>query len=274
MSLHERLRKTYWGLLRCVHRRLHPQAVILSPHRAVDGILRHLPPDRFTPDRPMVMIDGGAHDGRTSLMFARQYPNFVTHTFEANADLEPGLETALAHLPGTRNVNALARCSGKLSFQVNQSPMTSSVLPVDHWSTEYFGDVTQPAERRTVDALSLDDWADAHSVNRVDMIKLDLQGYEHEALLGARRLLDRGVGCIYTEVNFISFYQGCALFADVDMILRQHGYRLYNIYHLATHLCDGQIGSADALFIRDITTRPSSVVIEQPHPQPRQRVAA
>lgn len=262
------LRERYWRLLTRYQRWRYPKYTLLSPHAYMDAIRHHLPPDRFDPSRPMVMVDGGAHDGCSSVQFARHYPNLCVHTFEPNADLELKLKADLKHIPGTRNRAALAATDGKLAMQINESPMTSSVLAADTWSTKYFAQVTRPIERRTVDAISLDSFVQKQNIDRIDLIKLDLQGYEREALQGARETLDGGVGCIYTEVNFISFYQGCALFADIDVIMRQHGYRLYNIYHLATHHVDGQIGSADALFVRDTTTRPSDIVIEQPTAQP------
>lgn len=241
------IRKLYWQLRTRLHRRMNPIDTVLSPHDWSEAIARHVDRDA---DR-LVLIDGGAHDGVWARDFARRFGRVEVHAFEPNTDLLPDLVHNLRGIAGTRNALALAATSGESQMHINASPMTSSLLPRGSFAVRYFDEVTRPVTTRPVWTVSLDDWAERQGLDRVDVLKLDLQGFEVEALRGAARLLRRGVACVYTEVSFVPLYEGSAVFGEVDAFMRQHGYRLYNLYHLATKRCDGQLNGADALYIRD-----------------------
>lgn len=213
----------------------------------MNAIARQMPKNR----KRLIYVDGGAHDGQMARQFVQRFPGLEVHAFEPNEDLFPSLESTLADVPGSRHRLALGERTESLQFIVNQSPMTSSVLPRSELSRQYFDAATVPLETRRVQATTLDDWFAASDLPRVDILKLDLQGYEAHALRGASRLLEAGVACIFAEVHFAPFYEGSALFADVDALLRARGYRLYNLYNLCTHMPGGHVGSADAIWIPD-----------------------
>ncbi len=240
-----KFKTTYWHLLRKWRRLCHPQSRSYSPHPWMEAIGKHIPDDT----NRIIMIDGGAHTGMMAKQFYNRFPNLEVHAFEPNTDLIPTLQTNLDDLPGSCNVMALGSQTRTDEFIVNDSPMTSSLLPRNELGRKYFDHVTRPRETRGIQVITLDDWFDRSGLDRIDLIKLDLQGYEAEALQGATRVLDLGVACLFLEVHFIPFYKGCSLFAEVDTILRRHGYQLYNLYNLCTHLPEGQIGSADAIYI-------------------------
>jgi FkbM family methyltransferase len=54
----------------------------------------------------------------------------------------------------------------------------------------------------TAYVLRLDDWLQRNSLNRVDFIKLDIEGSELDALLGARRMLSQFHPTIVAETKF------------------------------------------------------------------------
>lgn len=244
------IKNAYWNLLRRYSRIVRPTDKVLSPHDWLDGIARHLPEHA---DR-VVMVDGGAHDGLMAQRFRKRFPNLEVHAFEPNADLFPMLKRNLADIPGSCHNEALGDTSGTSRMFINNSPMTSSLLPRGEYGEKYFDDVTQLRETRQIQTTTLDQWFDkarGAGLTRVDILKLDLQGYEAQALRGAARLLKSGVRCVVTEVNFVPIYDGSALFGDIDTIMRGYGYRLFNLYNLATKQSDGQLNGGDALYIRD-----------------------
>ena len=246
MSL-TKIKQSYWKLLGAWNRWRNPVSTDYSPHPFLDGIARNLPSNR----RGLVMVDGGAHDGQMARRFMERFPGLKVYAFEPNADLFPRLQANLADVPGECRQLALANKTQTLKMYINDSPMTSSVLPRNENSERYFDTVTQTKEVRELEATSLDDWFARSGLERVDIIKLDLQGYELEALKGAKRILARGVACVYLEVNYVPFYEGSATFGEIDAFMRSRSYKLFNLYNTCTHLPVGHIGSGDALYVPD-----------------------
>ncbi len=87
-----------------------------------------------------------------------------------------------------------------------------------------------------IELTTLDDWCDENAVERVDVMKLDIQGGELDALRGATRIL-RSVRAREVEVEFNPIYEGQPLFGDVDAFLRSRGFVLWRLGSL-THYTD------------------------------------
>lgn len=82
------------------------------------------------------------------------------------------------------------------------------------------------------------------SKERVTLVNLDIQGTELEALKGAgKQLID--VPLIYTEVNFESLYEGCALVGEIDDYLAKFG------FCRTITAKQGLDGWGDALYVRE-----------------------
>lgn len=241
------IKKQYWRMLAAWNRWRNPVSTSHSPHDWMDAIARNLPDDQ----RPRVYVDGGAHDGQMAQRFLKRFPGMQVHAFEPNADLFPRLQQNLSGVPGERHQLALSSETQTLKMFINDSPMTSSVLPRNENSERYFDAVTKVKEVRELRATSLDDWFTDSGLKRVDILKLDLQGYELEALRGAGRMLEAGVACVYIEINYVPFYEGSATFGEIDVFMRSRGYKLFNLYNTCTHLPEGNIGSGDALYVPD-----------------------
>jgi len=245
------IKKQYWRMLAAWNRWRNPVSVSHSPHNWMDAIARNLPDEKSN----LVFVDGGAHDGQMAQRFLSRFPGMQVHAFEPNADLFPKLKKNLADVAGECHPLALSSRTQTLKMFINDSPMTSSVLARNENSERYFDAVTQVHEVRELCATSLDDWFANSGLKRVDIIKLDLQGYELEALRGADQLLKSGVACIYIEINYVPFYEGSATFGEIDVFMRSRGYKLFNLYNICTHLPEGSIGSGDALYVPDPDAR-------------------
>jgi hypothetical protein len=66
--------------------------------------------------------------------------------------------------------------------------------------------ITQQAvseQSLTVETVSLDDFCALKGIQHIDLLKIDIQGNEPEALRGAARLLaERRIRCIFMELNW------------------------------------------------------------------------
>lgn len=127
-----------------------------------------------------IVVDAGANVGTYTAFFARCVGQKGTvHSFEPAPENFRRLFEALSHLPNVR-LNELA-----LSDKTGESLLyLSDELNVDHRA--------YPAEdisRRAISMrmMALDDYF--RPGQRVDLIKMDIQGYEFHALRGAQRVL-------------------------------------------------------------------------------------
>jgi FkbM family methyltransferase len=127
-----------------------------------------------------VVVDAGANIGIYSQFLARCVgPAGVVHSFEPSPENFARLYAALSQFPNVRlNQLAVGDKTGESLLYV------SDELNVDHRAYP-----TEGETRRTVPIRSttLDDYF--KSGERVDFIKMDVQGYELHALRGAKRVV-------------------------------------------------------------------------------------
>ena len=83
----------------------------------------------------------------------------------------------------------------------------------------------------------------------VDILKLDVQGYELHALKGAERALESCNG-ILVETSFHRNYEERALFEDVHKFLTEQRFHLFNIYGM-TNNADGQLSTVRTVYLAE-----------------------
>lgn len=127
-----------------------------------------------------VVVDAGANIGIYSQFLSRCVgPTGVVHSFEPSPENFKRLQSATRKLANVRlSQAAVGECSGRSKLYV------SDKLNVDHRTYTSEGD-----SRRAVpiDIIALDDYF--RPGQGVDLIKMDIQGYELHALRGANRVL-------------------------------------------------------------------------------------
>jgi FkbM family methyltransferase len=193
-----------------------------------------------------LIVDGGAHRGHTVARFLELFPRASLVAFEPQAEAARDLR---ARFPGdprlTVHQAALAAEPGLLELARLSNDQASSLLPVSAHNRQIHGERLDVVARERVPAVPL-----RHAVSQpIDVLKLDLQGYELEALRGAGELL-KDVQLILTEVEYLPLYAGQPLFSDIDLFLRGQGFRLFHLYSTWCHP-SGQISSGDALYLNE-----------------------
>ena len=201
---------------------------------------------------PMI-VDGGAHTGNTTKEFLKKFESPEIFAFEAIPELSVKLSNRFS---GTQGVTVFQKAIGaenrKVKFNILKHTSSSSILtPTEETFKLHGGESMKTEKILDVDMVRLDSILPAGK--NIDILKLDLQGYELEALKGAIGILDK-VKIIISEVEFIPLYNGQPLFSDLDIFLRNKGFRLFNFYHLYT-FPNGQMDAGDALFIREDIAR-------------------
>jgi FkbM family methyltransferase len=159
-----------------------------------------------------VVFDVGAHVGLYTLLAARRTgPGGRVFSFEALPPNVAGLERH-CRLNGADNVEVV---HGAVSDRVGTVSFTAG-------SNTFVGHVADEGQYR-VPAVRLDDFvlAQGHPPPRV--LKMDIEGGEGAALLGARELLRR-----HRPVIFLATH-GAAVHAECCALLRDLGYELRSV---------------------------------------------
>jgi FkbM family methyltransferase len=190
-----------------------------------------------------VIADVGANIGTITDLFLQQYLTPTIYAFEPLPNFAHILREKYKSYPDIKIFEMAAGAESRtVAFNHVNRSSASSILPPSDINRKYHGDNVAISEKLEIQMKRLDDVIDAE----VDIIKLDIQGYELEALKGAERLL-KHVKLITTEVEFVPLYEGQPLFGDIDIFLRSRGFLLLNLYELYTHP-DGQLTSGDAVY--------------------------
>lgn len=87
-------------------------------------------------------------------------------------------------------------------------------------------------------------------LKRGTMLKLDVQGYELEALRGALENL-KTIEILQVELSFVPLYEGAPLFIEIASFLRQNGFDLFTFIPGFKDRKTGRLLQADGFFIRN-----------------------
>jgi len=198
-------------------------------------------PEHFT------MIDIGANIGGFAILMsnAMNVADFTVHLFEPNPNLVPVLE---------ENVKRLCQSNFKVHAVVNPVAVGDSrtVLPLqlrdDHTGLATLAHTSNTFSSSVdVDVIPLDDYVREKNIERIDMIKIDVESFEPSVLKGAIQTLKRFRPVLYMEyssewfTNFDADYID-SLFTDLNDLM---GYQFYR---------EGRDGS-----LHDLELKPSTL---------------
>lgn len=185
-------------------------------------------------------VDGGAAAGDWARELKQIYPDARVLCVEPRQDAQADLQRLQTELPGIVSSRVLLGASeGEVAF--NESDVQSSVLN-DHTGKPFGKSVA-------VTMTTLDRLIAQHALPAPDLIKLDLQGYELEALKGGAACLEKAQA-VLLEVSFIRLQAGAPIAHEVIAFMHERGYVIYDILSLWQRPLDGALAQGDFLFLR------------------------
>ncbi len=137
--------------------------------------------------------------------------------------------------------------AGETVIHVSAADDSSSLLPIGELQRRLFPG-TECVGTSTVRMIRLEDVVDPGRLRRPVLLKLDVQGYELEALRGCEGIFDV-VDHVLVESSFVELYAGQSLADEVIDWVHDCGLRLSGIHNLSTDE-QGRGIQADFLFSR------------------------
>lgn len=203
-------------------------------------------------ENPKVIFDVGSNRGGTVTQYLQLFANANIYSIEPIADL---LSFQKQKFYNNKRVNFVGKVfsdiNGSVEFNINETSDTSSLLKSN---TEFipnrYGNVYKTFKTIEVEAIRLDEFCELNNIDKIDILKIDVQGAELKVLLGAEKMLKAGnIKLIYCECLFLPFYVGQCFFDDIVAYLNFIGYRLYSSYDFHFNSKTGKVMQCDSIFV-------------------------
>lgn len=200
------------------------------------------------------VVDIGANKGQFALAARRALPGAWIVAFEPLPVPASLFRRVFARDPRVRlHEAAIGSADERMTIHIAGRDDSSSLLPISRRQEEYFpgtGKVGEQEVRVSPIAAFLHP---ADIAGQRTLLKIDVQGYEMEALRGCESILSE-VCHIYVECSFVELYVGQELAPAVISFLAERGFGLDGAYNV-TYDRKGVAVQADLLFGRRGTSR-------------------
>ena len=200
-------------------------------------------------DQP-VILDIGAHRGQTASKYKQLFPQSKIYCFEPFPDSVNVLKDRFSS-DSTVEIfpTAVSETTGVQKFYANHQSATNSLLPRPTMLRRYYPEDASLKAEIEVPVISIDNFVCTKNIEKLDILKMDIQGGELKALQGAKQVLKKkNILLIYLEIMFVPHYENAPLFYKLWDFLESYQYTLFNIYNLS-RAKNGQLRQGDALFV-------------------------
>ena len=176
-------------------------------------------------------FDVGANDGQTSSAANRYFPGARICAFEPHSPTFERLAQRMARCSGFSCYNfALGSENGSVTFYEYDESVLNSLIPNAQYAVRFGKDARKLRAR----CVTLDVFCTSNEIKRIDVLKIDTEGFELEVMKGAANLLKTGaISFVYLEFNDVQPGENAAggALGPVAQLLREYGVRFVASYN-------------------------------------------
>lgn len=172
---------------------------------------------------PQIIFDVGANVGQTAVAFHKAWSNAKIFSFEPVQDTFAILKASTQHTPNVEAVPlALGSSSGEASIKLFSD---SRLASLDHHVS-----LKPSTSCETIKISTVDEFCTLRSIEQINLLKIDTEGYDLEVLKGSVALLKAGkIDFVLTEISAISL-PGKISLADIAAFLSVYEMICVGIY--------------------------------------------
>ena len=195
----------------------------------------------------IIIFDVGANCGQSLIRFKNYFPKSIIHAFEPVKECFNILQTNFKNPKIILNNYALGDTFSKKNFNINKLSYTSSFLK----NNSSYKEKHLYEKKKTIKQkiIKLDDYIKKKGIKKIDILKIDTQGYELRVLKGASENLKKNIiKFIEIEIILGNSYLGKPSFSKIDSFLSKNNYSLYALNEFVINEENGQLEFFDALY--------------------------
>ena len=193
-----------------------------------------------------IIFDIGAHEGESINRFRNLFENPIIHSFEPQSQIFEKLRNKNKKDKNLfLNNFGLSTEQGSEEIFVNSNTAASSYLNINNKDKFFRSLKTIQKEKTKIDTF--DNYCNKIKVDLIDLVKIDVQGYEEKVLKGALKSLDK-VLLIEIEIVFVNLYEKHSSFYHIENILKKYNFELYSLSSISLNRENDRIRNLDALY--------------------------
>lgn len=185
------------------------------------------------------IFDIGSHRGESIERFKRIFDKCKISAFEPDSENFASLSEKFSKDESIKLNNCgIGNSNGSLKFHKYKKTDVGGFNKIDPENTwtkiRSQQSKTTPEEFNTssyeVDIRRLDDYIEENSIKKINLLKIDTQGFEDEVLKGCKKALEnKTIDYIELELIIKGPYERTLSFKDIEDALHPYGYKLYGI---------------------------------------------
>lgn len=177
-------------------------------------------------DNHPLIFDIGAEDGASCERYSNILKNPIIHAFEPRPDQFAIMKrkfkdekniylnnVAIGSKTEIKKFNQI-KGGGRSSFHKSTVDNLSNQTQID------------------VQVTTIDEYVNKNNIKRINLLKIDTQGYEDEVLKGAQETLKLNkIDIIETELIVGNMYDKTLSFSEIENIISPYGYKIFALTH-------------------------------------------
>lgn len=214
-------------------------------------------------NKNIIIFDVGAHSGKTLIEYQNIFEDAYIHSFEPHPKTFKILENNIKQY-NFKNVFlhniALGEFKETKEFYVTENPLLSGFIKPSSIIDPKYNNKLLSSER--YETITGDNFCNNKNINSIDILHLDVQGFELEVLKGFTELLiQKKISIIVTEFDYTNRYEKKLSIGQFENFFSSLGYSLFDIILLRKNQIYKKSVSSDpfkikltvgtAIFIKD-----------------------
>lgn len=196
-----------------------------------------------------VILDVGANTGQFARAAHTVFPNARIYSFEPLPNCLTAMRERMKGIDRFQAFgSAIGNEDGAITIHQNMSSPSSSILPMTPEHTEAFP-WTEGGTEIEVEIHRLDHFLPQLDLSGNVLLKIDVQGFSQQVLLGATETLSQA-RAVFIETSFVRLYEGEATFDATYRFMIDAGFEFAGFLDQLEHPKSGRILQGDAIYLR------------------------